>query len=71
MGVGTSELVAGTRTPTWGYNGPLLGPALRVPRGRAVRIAVTNNLDQSTTTHWHGAHVPGSMDGGPQSLILP
>jgi blue copper oxidase len=71
MGAGISELVAGTRTPTWGYNGALLGPALRVPRGRAVRIAVTNNLDQSTTTHWHGAHVPGSMDGGPQSLILP
>jgi blue copper oxidase len=62
-------LVQGMQTPTWGYGGAMLGPTLRLPRGKAVRIDLHNTLDQATTTHWHGAHVPGEMDGGPQSLI--
>jgi len=68
---GTSTLLAGIHTPTWGYNGSYLGPTLRIPRGKRVRIQVRNELNQPTTTHWHGAHVPGTMDGGPQSLIAP
>jgi blue copper oxidase len=68
---GTSTLLAGVQTPTWGYNGAYLGPTLRIPRGKRVRIKVRNDLNQPTTTHWHGAHVPGTMDGGPQSLIAP
>ncbi len=71
MAAGRSMLVDGLHTATWGYNGAVLGPTLRVPRGKAVRIDLHNALDQSTTTHWHGAHVPGEMDGGPQSLIAP
>ncbi len=71
MQPGSSELLGGVATPTWGYNGAFLGPALRVPRGRPVAITVANALNQSSTTHWHGAHVPGAMDGGPQSLIEP
>ncbi len=69
VGTGTSELLAGLRTPTWGYNGALLGPALVVPRGQSVRISVRNGLHQSTSVHWHGAHAPGDMDGGPHSPI--
>ncbi len=68
---GISTLLAGVQTPTWGYNGAYLGPALRIPRGKPIRITVRNDLNQPTTTHWHGAHVPGAMDGGPQSLIAP
>ena len=71
IGDGHSTLHPGLETATWGYNGAVLGPALRIPRGQPVRLYVHNGLDQSTTTHWHGAHVPGTMDGGPQSLILP
>ncbi len=71
MAQGRVELLAGVQTPTWGYNGAYLGPALRVPQGKPVRITLHNDLNQSTTTHWHGAHVPGRMDGGPQSLIAP
>lgn len=71
MAPGQSVLSTGLRTPTWGYNGNLLGPALQIPRGKALRIFVHNALSQTTTTHWHGAHVPGTMDGGPQSLIEP
>lgn len=71
MGFGSAELQPGVQTPTWGYNGNYLGPALVIPRGEPLRLWVHNALNQSTTTHWHGAHVPGDMDGGPQSLIAP
>lgn len=70
-GYGTSELIEGVHTPTWGCNGALLGPTLRVPRGTPVRIQVHNGLDEVTTMHWHGAQVPGRMDGGPHSIIPP
>ncbi|WP_423822817.1 multicopper oxidase domain-containing protein [Salinisphaera sp. SPP-AMP-43] len=68
---GTSELVAGIQTPTWSYNGAWLGPTLRIPRHQPVALHVHNGLDQPTTLHWHGAQVPGQMDGGPHSVIAP
>jgi FtsP/CotA-like multicopper oxidase with cupredoxin domain len=30
---------------------------------------VTNNLNESTTLHWHGMHLPAIMDGGPHQVI--
>ncbi len=66
-----AELVAGLRTPTWGYNGAVLGPTLRAPQGKPLRFEILNGLDQSTTVHWHGAHIPGAVDGGPHNLIAP
>ncbi|HET9148274.1 MAG TPA: multicopper oxidase domain-containing protein [Acetobacteraceae bacterium] len=69
MAPGRTSLLADKLTPTWGFNGAYLGPTLRIPRGRSVKIDVANALNQSTTTHWHGAHVNGEMDGGPHSLI--
>lgn len=71
MAPGRTSLVPGKSTPTWGFNGAYLGPTLRIRCGRKVEIDVTNALDQSTTTHWHGAHVDGEMDGGPHTLIDP
>lgn len=70
-GAGHSELAAGLSTPTWGYNGPLLGPTLRVPRGQPLSLRVENGLAVPTTLHWHGARIPGRMDGGPHNLIAP
>lgn len=70
-GAGTSELVPGRTTPTWGYNGAMLGPALVVPRDQSIRVMLRNDLPQSTTVHWHGGHVRGDVDGGPHSLIEP
>ena len=71
MAPGRTSLITARQTPTWGYNGSYLGPTLRVPRASPVRINILNGIDQSTTTHWHGAHVRGSMDGGPHSLFQP
>lgn len=69
MANGRTSLVTNKMTPTWGYNRSYLGPTLRIPRGKPVTIDVENGLNQSTTTHWHGAQVRGVMDGGPQCVI--
>jgi FtsP/CotA-like multicopper oxidase with cupredoxin domain len=52
-------------TGVWAYNGMEPGPTLRVPRGRPLRLQVSNGLDQETTVHWHGVRLPNAMDGVP------
>lgn len=54
---------------TWGYNGSLLGPAIRLRQGKAVSVDIHNTLAEETTVHWHGLEVPGAVDGGPQGVI--
>lgn len=68
---GTSELIDGLQTPTSGYNGNYLGPTLVFQRGEMVSFNVTNLIGDTTTTHWHGMHVPAIYDGGPHTMILP
>ena len=71
-GKGTTDFgVADTPAETWGYNGSYLGPTLRAERGERVRINVTNEVGETTTTHWHGHHLPAKMDGGPHQPIEP
>ncbi|EMH4163068.1 multicopper oxidase CueO [Pluralibacter gergoviae] len=59
------------RATTWGYNGSLLGPALRLQQGKTVTVQINNHLTEATTVHWHGLEVPGEVDGGPQGVIKP
>jgi blue copper oxidase len=68
---GTMAWLASSATQTWGYNGNLLGPAIRLQRGQSVTIDITNSLPETTTVHWHGLEIPGEVDGGPQALIQP
>lgn len=69
---GTGELIPGKPVETWGYNGPYLGPTLRASRGDRVLMRVHNGLPEATTTtHWHGMHLPGAADGGPHQPIKP
>jgi FtsP/CotA-like multicopper oxidase with cupredoxin domain len=68
---GTSELLPGLESGTWGFNGAFLGPTLRAETGELVQINVHNELGEATTVHWHGMHLPASMDGGPHQLIAP
>ena len=58
-------------TRTWGYNGPLLGPAVSVRRGQKVVMEVENALPEFTAVHWHGLEIPGTSDGGPQQRVEP
>ena len=68
---GSREFLPGKQTPTAGVNGPFLGPTLRLRRGEDVDLIVQNNLDEITTMHWHGMHVPARMDGTPHQKIEP
>ncbi len=45
------------------YNGIVPGPTIRVVEGEPVRIKVKNELEQSTSVHWHGQNVPNDQDG--------
>lgn len=54
---------------TYGYNGSLLGPALKLRQGKTVTLDIYNHLPEETTVHWHGLEVPGEVDGGPQGVI--
>jgi FtsP/CotA-like multicopper oxidase with cupredoxin domain len=68
---GETELADAGPTDTWGLNGTYLGPTLRAERGDRVRVNVTNDVDEATTLHWHGMHLPARMDGGPHQMIDP
>jgi len=68
---GSTEILRGTTTPTWGVNGAFLGPTLRMRTGHEVAPAVTNGVDETTTMHWHGMMLPARMDGGPHQPIEP
>ena len=68
---GETEFYAGRVSNTLGYNGSYLGPTLRVYRGDDVEIAVTNQLREETTVHWHGLLIPAELDGGPHQRIRP
>lgn len=68
---GTTELLPGVETPTWGFDGPYLGPTLRAERGERVAVEVTNDLPETTSVHWHGMHLPAAMDGGPHQAVEP
>lgn len=67
---GTTSFGGKTAT-TWGYNGSLLGPALRLQQGKPVTVEIRNQLAEETTLHWHGLEIPGEVDGGPQGIIKP
>jgi len=68
---GTAELLPGKSAETWGANGAYLGPTLRASRGDDVQLRVRNTLDETTTIHWHGMHLPAAADGGPHQTIAP
>jgi bilirubin oxidase len=61
----------GQQTITGGINGKFWGPTLFVNKGDEVHMNVTNKLNDSTTIHWHGMHLPAVMDGGPHQIIPP
>lgn len=52
-------------TTVWAFDGQVPGPEIRVQQGDRLSVAVTNNLAEETTVHWHGVRVPNAMDGVP------
>ena len=64
------QLKTGNQTITGGINNhSFWGPTLIMKKGDLVQINVINKLNDSTTLHWHGMHLPAVMDGGPHQVI--
>jgi bilirubin oxidase len=61
----------GNQTITAGINGDFWGPTLFFNKGDSVHMNVHNLLNDTTTLHWHGFHLPAVMDGGPHQTIPP
>ncbi|MCW5660066.1 MAG: multicopper oxidase family protein [Burkholderiaceae bacterium] len=83
---GEVALRPGRPTRVWRYRGELargeakaltssaggyLGPIIRVRRGQRVRIDLINELPEPTIIHWHGLHLPDTMDGHPRFAVAP
>jgi FtsP/CotA-like multicopper oxidase with cupredoxin domain len=56
---GGGQMIKGAYT----YNSLVPGPIIRVTEGDKVKVNVKNDMQVSTTVHFHGALVPNKMDG--------
>ena len=67
----THDFGTGVASATFGINNSYLGPVLRVKQGQTLPFEVSNTLEEMSTIHWHGLHIPGEVDGGPHQQIHP
>jgi spore coat protein A, manganese oxidase len=72
------EILPGTKTEVWGYNGITPGPTIQQPRDRPSVVRVINRLDQDSSgkpiqsvVHLHGAAAMPQYDGHTMDLIPP
>lgn len=72
------QMLPGQQTITASFSGQangvvartnFLGPTMFWKKGETVKLHVTNKLQEETTVHWHGMHLPAVMDGGPHQVI--
>jgi spore coat protein A, manganese oxidase len=67
----TAEILPGSRTPLWTYEGTFPGPTIEARRGRPVTVRHRNALPVPTVVHLHGGRTPAASDGYPTDLVLP
>lgn len=65
------EIIPGTTTRIWGYNGITPGPTIVAQRGREVKVRQYNALPEHITTHLHGGHIEAASDGHPVDFVEP
>ncbi|MFD1546888.1 multicopper oxidase family protein [Nonomuraea guangzhouensis] len=64
------EIIPGTTTEIWGYDGIFPGPTFELRRGGRTVIRVRNELPVPTSTHLHGGVNPPDSDGYPTDLVV-
>ena len=57
--------LGGRMARTWGYDGGMPGPEIRLKEGETLRVKLRNRLPEDTSVHWHGVPLPNAMDGVP------
>lgn len=55
----------GTPRIATAVNGSIPAPILRMREGQDITIRVTNNMNVTSSIHWHGLILPANMDGVP------
>ncbi|APU14234.1 MULTISPECIES: multicopper oxidase family protein [Actinoalloteichus] len=65
------EIVPGTTTTIWGFDGSFPGPTFRVRSGQRSVVSVRNELPVPTSTHLHGGVTPPDSDGYATDLVVP
>lgn len=68
---GRLAVVPGASTEMLTYNGTSPGPTLEVHEGDRVIVHFHNRLDEPSTIHWHGMHIPFAADGSPYHPVAP
>ena len=68
---GKAEIIPGTLTPVYGYDGVYPGPTIRARKGRQSVVRVANRLGFEQNIHLHGGITPAASDGHPMQLIDP
>jgi FtsP/CotA-like multicopper oxidase with cupredoxin domain len=61
----------GQPTRVYAYNGQVPGPLLEFREGDRVVVRFRNELQEATTVHWHGLHLPFTADGSPFHPVEP
>lgn len=57
------EVSPGDVRDAMAFNGQVPAPQIRVKQGDKVRVVLQNDLEESTSIHFHGVNVPNSEDG--------
>jgi len=68
--VGRVEIIPGTTTEVWGFDGVFPGPTLELRSGVQTTVRVRNQLPVPTSTHLHGGVTPPESDGYPTDVVV-
>jgi len=66
------QILPGTKTRMWTYNGMFPGPTIRRPTGQTTTVTLINNLPAAAgelTLHNHGNHSTAQNDGQPDDFL--
>ena len=65
------ELSPSIAISTFGYNGMVPGPLMRVREGVPITVDVINDTDVPELVHWHGLYIPSELDGAEEEGTPP
>jgi suppressor of ftsI len=57
--------INGGNIVTYGLNGQVPGPIIKVKQGSSIFVNFTNNIDMDSSIHWHGLKLNNKYDGVP------
>ena len=65
------NIIDGINNTMFSINGQIPGPIIKTSKNNIIYINFTNNLDESSTIHWHGIKLDNNYDGVPNLTQKP